>query len=305
MASDPSATPFVWKRTTVEGRPALYAVVGDGLPVVLAHGWALGQRSYRKAAERLVAQGCRVYLPALPGFGGTPDLPERSFSLAGYAEWLDGFMTAVKLQEPAFVVGHSFGGGVAISLAYDFPERVRTLVLVNSIGGSAWQSGSTVRTLAERPLWDWGIHVPADVLPIPQLRKVLPVVLEDALPNMLRNPRAMWKVGNLARRADLTAELEELKRRGLPVVVLWGRRDKIIPQAAFESLCAAIGAEGEVVDGNHSWLIADPDGFAEIITNAVDVAKLARDLGGDDDADGEVVDELPSLTTDRGRPPAG
>ena len=148
--------------------------------------------------------------------------------------------------------------------------------------------------MAQRPLWDWGIHFPQDLLPVRQFTRVLPVVLEDALPNVLRNPRAMWKVANLARRADLTEELEELKRRKLPVVVLWGEGDRIIPKASFDALCAAIGSDGEVVTGNHSWLLADPDAFGEVMTNVVEVAKLARSL--EEDSGKPRPRELPALT---------
>jgi pimeloyl-ACP methyl ester carboxylesterase len=268
-----------WKRTTVDGRSVLYGEAGEGLPVLFLHGWGLGQHAYKRALKRLVHLGCRVYAPALPGFGGTPELPGRLFSFAGYAEWVDGFLEAVEVTEPVFLVGHSFGGGVAIKLAHDFPERVRYLVLVNSVGGSTWTSaGSTVRSMAERPLWDWGLHFPSDVLPLPQLTRVLPVMLEDVVFNVVRNPRALWKVAQLARRADLTPELEELKRRKLPVVVLWGDKDQIIPRASFDALCEAIGSEGEVIKGTHSWLLADPDAFGEVMTNAVAVASLAREL---------------------------
>jgi pimeloyl-ACP methyl ester carboxylesterase len=268
-----------WKRATVDGRMALYGVAGEGLPVLFLHGWALGQHSYKRALKRLVHLGCRVYAPALPGFGGTPELPKRQFSFAGYAEWVDAFLEAVEVTEPVFLVGHSFGGGVAIKLAHDFPKRVRYLVLVNSVGGSTWTSaGSTVRSMAERPLWDWGLHFPSDVLPLPQLTRILPVILEDALPNALRNPLALWRVAQLARRADLTPELEQLKHRKLPVVVLWGDQDQIIPRASFDALCAAIGSQGEVVQGRHSWLLADPDAFGEVMTNAIAVARLAREL---------------------------
>jgi pimeloyl-ACP methyl ester carboxylesterase len=219
-----------------------------------------------------------VYAPAQPGFGGTAELPRSAFSMAGYARWVDGFCSAVKLNEPAIVIGHSFGGGVAIRFAHDHPQRVRSLVLVNSIGGSAWKSGAGLRTLAERPLWDWGIHFPSDVWPLPQASRVIPVMLEDALPNLVRNPRAMWRVANLARRVDLVRELEELKRRGLPITVLWGKRDGIIPKESFEALCAAVGQEGTVVDGSHSWLLASPEHFADIITNSIEVARLASHL---------------------------
>jgi hypothetical protein len=43
-------------------------------------------------------------------------------------------------------------------------------------------------------------------------------------------------------------------------------------------MCAALGSEGEVIEGSHSWLLADPDQFGEVMTNHVEVAKLARRL---------------------------
>jgi pimeloyl-ACP methyl ester carboxylesterase len=263
----PPADHLVWSRTTVEGRPALYGVAGEGLPVLFLHGWGLGQHAYKRALKRLVQLGCRVYAPALPGFGGTADLPGEHLSFEGYAKWTAAFLDAVGVTEPVFLVGHSFGGGVSIKLAHDHATRVRYLVLVNSLGGS----------MAGRPLWDWGIHFPGDVFPF-SIRQVLPVVLEDALPNVIRNPRAMWKVANLARTADLTVELEQIKENQLPVVVLWGDKDKIIPKSAFDALCAAIGKEGSVIEGTHSWLLADPDAFVEVITNDIEVAQMARSM---------------------------
>jgi pimeloyl-ACP methyl ester carboxylesterase len=279
MAAAPRPDHLVWKSARVEDRHAGYGVAGpeDGLPVLFLHGWGLGQHAYKKALKRLVNLGCRVWAPALPGFGGSADLPSSGFSFEGYAQWVAAFCDAVGIDEPLFVVGHSFGGGVAIRFAHDFPARVRSLVLVNSVGGSTWTSGKTVRSMAERPLWDWGLHFPADVLPLAQLTRVLPVVLEDAVPNAVRNPLAFWRVGQLARKADLTAELEELKARQVPVVVLWGDQDEIIPRASFEALCTAIGSPGEVVHGRHSWLLADPDAFGEVMTNVVGVARVARE----------------------------
>lgn len=271
---------LVWKRTTVDGRPALYGVAGEGTPVLFLHGWGLGQHSYKRALKRLVRMGTRVFAPALPGFGGTPDLPSPQFSFDGYAAWVDAFLTAVGVDEPAFVVGHSFGGGVSIQFAHDFADRVRTLVLINSVGGSKWNDRN--RKMADRPLWDWGIHFPADLLGPRQIARVLPVVLEDAVPNLVRNPRAFWKVAGLARSADLQDELEALKARKLPIVILWGDKDRIIPRASFDDLCTAIGRAGEVVPGTHSWLLADPDAFGEVMTNVLSVARLAKSLEDED-----------------------
>src|SRR5438067_12386086 len=109
---------------------------------------------------------------------------------------------------------------------------------------------------------------------------MFPDELKDALPNLLRIQEAKWRVARVTRTADHTAELEELKRRRLPVVVLWGEKDRIIPKESFDALCKAIGSEGEVVSGNHSWLLADPDAFGEVMTNVVSVAGIARSMEG-------------------------
>ena len=268
----------VQKRTFVQDRPAAYSVAGAGMPVVLLHGWALAHHTYKDVIASIAAQDCRVVAPALPGFGGTHDLPKKDFSIAGYGRWVADFLEALDIHEPAVVVGHSFGGGVAVRFAHDHPTRVRSILLVNSVGGSAWRRGEVVRSISERPLWDWGLHFPSDVWPFRQATRVVPVIAEDFVPNLIRNPRAILKVANLARRADLRHELEELRGTGLPITILWGSRDGVIPRESFEAMCVAAGVEGTVVDGSHSWLLADPDQFGEVITNDMNVAKLARDL---------------------------
>jgi hypothetical protein len=52
----------------------------------------------------------------------------------------------------------------------------------------------------------------------------------------------------------------------------------VIPRESFEALCAALGAVGKVVPGSHSWLLADPDGLVEVITNDLRVAQLAHEV---------------------------
>jgi pimeloyl-ACP methyl ester carboxylesterase len=280
MAAHRSAEPqpagqhLEWGTTTVDGRPAAYGVAGQGRRMVFLHGWGLAHHAYRHALGPLVRQRLRVYAPALPGFGGTASLPRDELGFAGYARWVAHFLDAVGIDGPVTLIGHSFGGGVAIQTAYDWPRRVSRLVLVNSIGGSAWSHHhGMVRRIRERPLWDWGLHLQADLLPIRQLTRVVPVIVSDAVPNLFRNPRAIWDVAHLARTADLTGELEELKRRRLPVVILWGRSDKVIPPASLESLCTALGDPKLItVPGKHSWLLADPQGFGEVMTDVVGVA---------------------------------
>lgn len=277
MATGPVGK-LAWKKHTGAGRTYLYGQAGQGLPLLFLHGWGLGYRAYRRSLQRLADQGARVIAPALPGFGGNRGLPAEELSFEGYAAWVRDFLDALEIDEPVAVVGHSFGGGVGIRFAHENPARVRSLVLVNSVGGSAWaHHGSALLSLAERPIWDWGIHLPLDLLPIRQLTRVVPVILEDMVPNLVRDPVSLWRVSGLARTADLTVELEGLRRSGLPIVVLWGRADRVLPRASMESLCAAAGIDPEevvTVPGKHTWLLADPRTFGEVMTNVAGLARL-------------------------------
>lgn len=265
---------MVWRSVVVQGRPASYGDLGAGRTVVFLHGWGLSDRTYRRGLQRLAGAGVRVVAPALPGFGGTAPLPTDDFSLNGFAGWVDDFLGEVGIEHPVTLVGHSFGGGVAIKTAHDHPSRVDRLVLVNSIGGSTWRHrGGEARHLRERPVWDWGLHLSTHVLSPRTFTRILPVIAADAVPNAVRRPRVLWEVGRLARDADLGAELDELRRRQLPVAVLWGRDDTVIPWASATSLVEALGdPQVTVVPGDHSWLLSDPARFAEVLTNVIDVA---------------------------------
>jgi pimeloyl-ACP methyl ester carboxylesterase len=262
-----------WQQIEVEGRPASYGAAGLGPAVVFFHGWGLGFRAYQRPLGRLVARGCRVYAPDLPGFGGTADLPVARRTIGGYAAWMDAFLQEVGVVEPAFVVGHSFGGAVAITLAHGYPHRVRFLVLLNSVGGARWAADpSGFRLLTDRPLWDWALHFGRELFPPWRGLRIVRGMWGDLVPNLLRNPQAFWYVGDLVRQADLTVELQELRARGLPALAWWGDQDGIIPMASFEALCEAIGTKGQVVAGNHSWLLTDPETFDEILGNVWELA---------------------------------
>lgn len=265
---------MVWRSVVVSGRPASYGELGSGRTVVFLHGWGLSDRTYRRGLQRLAGSGVRVVAPALPGFGGTAPLPGADFGLEGFAAWVEDFLETVGIDQPVTLVGHSFGGGVAIKTAHDHPARVDRLVLVNSIGGSTWRHrAGQPRHMRERPVWDWGLHLSSHVLSPRTFTRILPVIAADAVPNAVRRPRVLWEVGRLARDADLVAELDELRLRKLPVAVLWGRDDTVIPWASAASLVEALGDPHlMLVPGDHSWLLSDPARFAEVLTNVIDIA---------------------------------
>ena len=60
-------------------------------------------------------------------------------------------------------------------------------------------------------------------------------------------------------------------------MVLWGQRDHLITRDSFEDMCRALGDPDVVtVSGTHSWMLADPDEFGEVMTNVLDIIGMAE-----------------------------
>lgn len=253
-----------------------------GMPVLFLHGWGVGPQSYSAPLAQLRAQGCDVMAPSQPGFGAAA-LQGDECSFPGYGRWAASYLEAAHVDEPVTVVGHSFGGGVAVQLAHDYPERVAAVVLCNAVGGFPWAGPRRGESVAERPWWEWGRILGADLLGGPTMMRVLPAVLGEAVPNLVSNPVAMWRVGEFVRRAHLLDELSALGRRGLPMTAVWSDRDRLVPHGGFVAMCRAAGVRGEVVPGSHSWLIAEPRRFADIVLRAMvdaDVVPLSMAAAG-------------------------
>ena len=259
-----------WRDVVVDGRNAPYGVAGSGSPVVFLHGFGLTHRTYAGAVERLAATGVRVYAPALPGFAGTDALPPHRDGFGGYARWLDRFLDTVGVDGPVMLVGHSFGGGVGIASTHDLGARVSRLVLVNSVGGGAWAPGGPPRELRERPLWRWGASAAVDAVLARTPASAIASIAGDALRNAVRSPATLWRIGELARGADLRAEASRIAERGVPTTMVWSHGDTFIPRASFESLREALrDPHVHRVPGCHGWLIGDPDSFGRAMTTVL------------------------------------
>lgn len=261
---------FRWRTVAVDGHRVRYAVMGSGPPSLFLHGWGLRPNAYRRPIQAMAAAGCRVYAPLLPGFGGTPELDPDRRSFAGYGRWVGRFLDAVGEEEVAVVAGHSFGGGVATAFLHDEPQRGSALLLANAIGSPTWALFSNeVRTMVQRPFWDWGRHFGTDLISSPRLLRFLPTLLEDFVPNLLQNPLGMIRTGEFIRKADLVSEVRTIAGLGIPVWVAWSDRDGLVPRSAFDDLRHAAGVDGVVVEGAHAWLIADPAAFGELAISAL------------------------------------
>ncbi|MEM7142692.1 MAG: alpha/beta fold hydrolase, partial [Actinomycetota bacterium] len=250
--------------TTVYGQPAHYGEGGRGLPVVFLHGWGLDHHACEPSLNRLVARGCRVVAPSLPGFGETPGLPLHDQTVANYAQWVDDFMGAIGFDEPVVIVGHSFGGGIATALAHRFPERVRHLVLINAVGDP-----EAIRERGRRiGFSDVGRAIVDTLRPDARGRRTR-AAQRIWLRNARRDLVRFAATAVVASSTDLRSEMRELSDRDLPVTVLWSDQDGLIPLSTFDTFCATLGADGEVVAGGHSWLLAHPDTFGTVVDNVL------------------------------------
>lgn len=115
-------------RTYLDGA-VFGSTAGDGAPgMLLLHGWRRSARDFDGVAAALAGRGVASLAVDLPGFGASPP-PSAAMGARGYASLLGPLVEAMADEGPIVVVGHSFGGRVAVCLAAAAPDRVARLVL--------------------------------------------------------------------------------------------------------------------------------------------------------------------------------
>ncbi len=149
-------------RTPVMEIAYLESGPGDGVPVILLHGWPSDPHDFDEVAMALAADGCRVLVPWLRGYGPTRFLDAatpRSGQQAALGADVRDFMDALGIGH-AVLSGYDWGGRAACVVAALWPERVRALVTIN---GYAIQniaaSGRPAPAAQEHRHWyQWYFH---------------------------------------------------------------------------------------------------------------------------------------------------
>lgn len=116
---------------TVDGIGVRYRSTGSGKPVLLLHGWGMSLDTFAAMADDL-GRRFRVTAFDLPGHGDSA-MPPATWTVDDFVELTLGVMTALGIERPS-VLGHSFGGRVAIKLAAAHPDRIDRLILVDAAG---------------------------------------------------------------------------------------------------------------------------------------------------------------------------
>ncbi|HEV2886679.1 MAG TPA: alpha/beta fold hydrolase [Jatrophihabitans sp.] len=233
-----------------QGRLLSYQDLGpvDAPVVLLIHGMVSDSTTFSRAAEQLAERGHRVLAPDLLGHGDS-DKPADCYRLEDFADSLVALLTELDARAVT-VVGHSFGGAVAMQLAYDHPDLVRRLVLV-SAGGLGRRVHPVLRA-ATLP----GAHTlvrfvvnsrTAALYRRPRLHRSLRLS-PDVVANLGRAGRGLASPpARMAFFQTLKMAIDPFGQRGslldlehvrleLPTLIVWSERDPVVPVAhAYET----------------------------------------------------------------------
>jgi pimeloyl-ACP methyl ester carboxylesterase len=236
-------------------------VGGQGEPLLVLHG-AGGSRGFTRAFTAL-AERHTVWMPTHPGFGasGDADWMEGIDDLARFYLW---FIDAARLGRP-HVLGHSIGGWTAAEMAAMSPGSLGRLVLVAPAGLKP-ERGEILDVfytpLAQ--LRDLTMHDPTSIPEWQELfgRPPTPAELEIVQRNREMTARLTWKPYMHNPRLP-----HFLPRVTNPVLIVWGREDRIVPVVCGEQYRGRLpDARLHVLERcGHVPPVEQPDAFARLV----------------------------------------
>ncbi len=114
----------------INGLKINYRIIGEGRPFLILHGWGSNSKKWQKVGELLVGKGLKVIIPDLPGFGESQK-PTISWNLDDYCSFVEEFVKFLNFEK-FYLLGHSFGGALAVKFSLKFPEKIEKLFLVGA-----------------------------------------------------------------------------------------------------------------------------------------------------------------------------
>jgi pimeloyl-ACP methyl ester carboxylesterase len=253
---------------------------GDGVPIVMFHGYADSADTWRQSLALLGRRGRRAIAVDLPGFGtaaplnGDPVLPQLDAFAIAAVDYLGG-----RRQKPLIAVGNSLGGCVSLRLAERCGDRLAGVVAVAPAGLEM----SRLLSLVERdPLLRSLLALPTPVPPMMiraavarlyrQLAFAVPSAIDPAVVSTFcahhRDKATVAAYLNTARR--LIRELRtpfQLDRISTRVLLVWGDRDRLVfHRGANRILDAVPGSRLELLRGiGHCPQVEVPERFTELL----------------------------------------
>lgn len=120
------------KTLSINNLKVNYKIAGSGPVILVLHGWGSSSDSWVDVMEILSGRGYKVICPDFPGFGKSQP-PIQPWSVTNYKEWLLRFIDFQGLDE-FILLGHSFGGRIAIKFSVKYCDKVKALILCDSAG---------------------------------------------------------------------------------------------------------------------------------------------------------------------------
>jgi len=281
---------FPLERVRLHGHDLAYRRAGEGPVLLLLHGIAGDSKTWIPAMQLLR----RDYLVLAPDFlgHGKSAKPLGDYSLGNHASAMRDFLHVLGVER-ATVIGQSFGGGVALQFAYQFPERCERLVLVDA--GGLGREVNWILRLATLPgaeyvmpvlfpafVREWGDSV-AKLLGNLGIRNAGAAEIWRSYKSLteqenrrafLRTMRAVIDPGG----QSVSAMDRLYLAARMPTLIVWGDRDRIIPLVHAHKAHGAIpNSRLEVMEGvGHYPHAEDPVRFVEILLDFLDTTEPSR-----------------------------
>ncbi len=184
--------------------------------ILILHGWGSSQKKWGRIKEILIQQGIEVFVPDLPGFGENPP-PKVPWSVDNYVEWVKNYS---KNFVPFFLLGHSFGGRVAIKFAVKYPEMVSGLILA---------AVPAIKTNRQSGTKNFIIKVLSEFSFLPGyqfLRKIFYFYFLRKTDYIRLHGETITETFKKIISEDLSVYLPQIKTKTL---IIWGEKDDYVP----------------------------------------------------------------------------
>lgn len=239
-------------------------------PMVILHGWAkdMTGAKYTELKQLLEKKGYEVFVPDLPGFGANP-LDKVALQFHDYIDFTHHYIESVlrkTKQKKVILLGHSFGGRVAIRFTSLYPQYIETLVLTGASGiprplPSVKKKVIYSMTKLVRPLF----IIPPFSLFYRFFRKAVYYSIGEM---------DYYKAGNLTQtfknvyKISIVSDLEKIT---VPTLLVWAENDKAIPIADGEFMHKHISGSKFVIitDATHRLPYEKPKEFCEAILSNI------------------------------------
>jgi pimeloyl-ACP methyl ester carboxylesterase len=270
---------FEQQHVSIHGHDVVYRRAGAGEAVVLVHGLAGSSRTWKDVMPTL-AQDYDVIAPDLLGHGGSAK-PMGDYSLGAHASGLRDLLLTLRISS-ATLVGHSFGGGVAMQIAYQHPELCDRLVLVSS--GGLGREVSWLLRLGTLPFAEYAMPLVFSRWVADRGTEISRFLGRRGLHSAHLGElwRAYSSLAGTENRAAFVRTIRTVMDTSgqtvsamdrlylashVPTLIVWGALDRIIPVAHAQAAHEAIeGSRLEILDhAGHFPHVEAPERFLEVV----------------------------------------